>query len=66
MPDELEDLVATLRTAGLCWRCLVLKTGLAPEAIDRAFSALQGGAAIRRHLGPCDSCQRDTLVYRIA
>ena len=64
MPEGAALIAGALSQAYLCWRCIAAKTGLTAEQIDDAMHA-SPRLRVTRSLGPCEGCQRDTLLYRM-
>jgi deoxycytidylate deaminase len=57
------DVLSVMRNRALCWRCIAAKSSTGLRELDEAMLVLRRQHTITLTLGPCEGCQRDTLLY---
>jgi hypothetical protein len=59
-------IASVLADAALCRDCLSRKTGIPRWRIDEVLLTIMSTLATTRTFGPCASCLKETVTYRLA
>jgi hypothetical protein len=63
--DGVSLIAAAIRETSLCWRCIAAKCAMSAQELDETLQRVRRELAIVLSSARCDSCQRDTLLYRL-